>query len=171
MQFCSKRILCVAALLIAAVLPASAGSITYKDSTTATGKGVTENVTATFTLTKSGSLDLISAGALTFSGALGSFTVDFIGSCLAGGSVCSLSFLDLQNGDTGTYNINLSNMSASGSISGLLAGKLDTATYSYSLVPEGGSRFSYLAPAGLVIFGGIFLTGFFRPRVVRLENF
>lgn len=169
MQSCSNRLICVASLLIAAVLPAAAGSITYKDSTTATGKGVTENVTATFTLTKSGSTDFISAGALTFSGALGNFTVDFVGSCPVGSSVCSLTFFT-KSGDSGTYNINLSKMSASGSISGFLGGKLDTATYSYSLVPEGGSRFSYVAPAGLVIFGGIFLSGFLRPRVGRQEN-
>lgn len=165
MRSCSKQFACVASLLIAAVLPASAGSITYKNTATSSNG---ENVSATFTLTPSsnGKIDSITKGALTFSGALGNFTIDFSGSCTAGSAKCGFTFTDA--GDKGIYNINLSQMNVGGSI-----GKLGrtAGTYTYSLsVPEGGSKFSYLAPAGLVIFGGIFLTGFLRPRVRQQES-
>ena len=160
MKSYSRYLICAASLLIAAVLPASAGSITYKNTATSSNG---ETVAATFTLTpsKNGKTDAITGGVLTFSGALGKFTVDFTGSCTAGSSTCGFNFLDA--GDKGTYHINLSQMSVGGSIGKL--GKT-AGTYTYSLsVPEGGSKFSYLAPAGLVIFGGIFLTGLLRPRV------
>jgi len=158
-----KSYLMCAALLVAAVLPASAGSTTYDNSLSMSG--ASETVTASFTLSTGKILDTISAGVLTFSGALGSFSVKFSGSCGASSSTCGISFLSLLTGDTGTYNINLSKMTASGSLAGLAGWKLETGKYSYSLaVPEGGSRFAYLAPAGLVMFGGILLSGFFRQR-------
>src|SRR5271154_984428 len=163
MKSYSRYLICVASLLFAAVLPASAGSITYNNSLSMSG--ASESVTAMFTLTTGKITDTISAGVLNFTGALGNFSVNFSGSCGASSSTCGISFLYLLNGDTGTYNINLSKMTASGSLSGFAGWKAETGKYSYSLaVPEGGSRFAYLAPAGLVIFGGMFLSGFFRQR-------
>jgi len=169
----TQSFICVVALLIAAVLPASAGSITYNSTATVTGNGVSNtSVTATFTLTPSsnGRTDTISAGALTFTGVFGSFTVDFSGVCKVG-SPCVFAFWN-KNGDIGSYTINLTQLTANGTIwNGQFGKKSENGTFSDSLsVPEGGSKFSYLAPAGLVIFGGILLSGRLRPRVGRQER-
>ncbi len=168
MKFYSKCFACVALLLIAAVLPASAGSIKYTNSTNVDANGVSsDGVTAGFTLT-TGKTDTITSGTLTFTGVF-NVAVNFSGSCNPG-STCTFYFS--KNGDTGWYTINLKNMTASGYIWNGKSGKnSETGTFSDSFsVPEGGSRFGYLAPAGLVIFGGIFLSGFLRPRTGRQEN-
>jgi hypothetical protein len=165
MKSYSRYLICVASLLVAAVLPASAGSITYQDTANVSGGGISNtNVTATFTLTNGGKTDTISGGVLTFSGVFGSFTVDFSGSC-SPTSPCTLSFLT-RSGDLGSYTINLNTMTASGTIwNGKWGNGSETGTFSYSLsMPEGGSKLSYLGSAGLVIFGGILLSGFLRPR-------
>ena len=173
MKFDSRCLVYVAALLIAAVLPASAGSITYKSTATVTGNGVSNtSVAATFTVTPSsnGKTDTITGGALTFSGVFGNFTVNFSGSCNPA-NPCVLDF-STKSGDSGSFTLNLSKMTASGTIWNGKSGKnSETGTFSDSFsVPEGGSRFAYLAPAGLVIFGGIFLSGFLRQRVGHQEN-
>ena len=167
---------CIAALLIAAVLPVSAGSTkTYNYSDPVTDlKGFT-GVTTNFTFNSK--TDKISKGTLTFSGVFGSYTVNFSGlATLSGGSwVFDLSKKVNVNGTTYliTDVINLSNLSASGTLWNGKTGKKSLEGYfdgPFVTTPEGGSRFSYLAPAGLVMLGAIFLNGLRRPGIRNLES-
>lgn len=165
----SRLLSCVVSLLFAAVLPASAGSIS--GSYTSAVLGVTgETVTATFTFNTSS--DQFTNLTLAFNGGVfGALTESYTG-C---GTGLSCSFLQLAGGDWLLYSIGLnktfSEYAAGGGVWNAKSGGIFGYAGSPSpSVPEGGSNFSYLAPAGLVIFGGIFLNGFLRPRVRRQQN-
>jgi hypothetical protein len=131
--------------------------------------GVTgETVTATFTFNTSS--DQFTNVTLAFKGGVfDRFTESYSG--CGTGLFCS--FSDLANGDSLLYaitlNKNFSQYAAGGGIWNTNSAGLFGYTGSPS-VPEGGSKFSYLAPAGLLIFGGIFLNGFLRPRIGRQER-
>jgi hypothetical protein len=167
----SRLLSCVASLLFVAVLPASAGSIS--GSYTSAVLGVTgETVTATFTFNTSS--DQFTNLTFAFKGGVfGALTESYTG-C---GTGLSCSFLEPAGGDWLLYSIllngNFSQYLAGGSVwntnSAGIFGYAGSPSISPS-VPEGGSKFSYLAPAGLVIFGGIFLNGFLRPRIGRQQN-
>ena len=170
MKCYSRYLICVASLLFAAVLPASAGSVSGSYTSAVIGFGVTgETVTATFTFNTSS--DQFSNVTLAFKGGVfDRFTESYSG-C---GKGLSCSFSHAASGDLLLYSIglneNFSQYVAVGTVSNTnfaLGGFGYTGSPS---VPEGGSKFSYLAPAGLVIFGGIFLSGFVRPRIDRQEN-
>jgi hypothetical protein len=167
-----RYLICVAWLLIAAVLPASAGSTkTYTYSDPVTGNSGITGVTTNFTFNPTN--DKVTAGTLTFKGAFGTFNVSFTASCPKRGScVFDVSKTVRYEGITYTIidAINLSQLSASGIVLNDKTGKIGDFDGSFASVPEGGSRFAYLAPAGLVIFGGIFLSGFLRSRIGRQEN-
>jgi len=170
----SKRLACVASLLVAAVLPASAGSTkTYTYSDPVTGITGISSITTNFTFNST--TDKVTAGTLTFTGAFGKFNVSFTASCPKKGS-CVFDVNKTVTYDGTKYTIadviNLTQLSASGTILGKTGNKIQNGAFdgSFSSVPEGGSQFAYLAPAGLVIFEGIFLSGFLRPRVGRQEN-
>jgi len=165
----SRYLICVASLLFAAVLPASAGSVS--GSYTSAVLGVTgETVTATFTFNTSS--DQFTNMTLAFKGGVfGALTESYTG-C---GTGLSCTFIELAGGDSLLYSIllnkNFSQYAAGGSVWNTHSAGIFGYTGSPSpSVPEGGSNFSYLAPAGLVIFGGIFLNGFLRPRIGRQEN-
>lgn len=165
----SRYLICVASFLFALVLPASAGSISGSYTSAVLGvKG--ETVTATFTFNTSS--DQFSNVTLAFNGGVfGGFTESYSG-CGIG---LSCRFSDPASGDSLLYfiglNKNFSQYGAGGAVwNGHSAGIFGYTGSPSPSVPEGGSNFSYLAPAGLVIFGGIFLNGFLRPRVGRQEN-
>ena len=96
--------------------------------------------------------------------------------CTGGSCVLDLDKTVKYNGVTYTIidAINLSQLSANGTIWNGKANpkKSQTGTFDgpFASVPEGGSRFAYLAPAGFVMFGGIFLSGFLRTRAGLQEN-
>jgi len=175
MKSYSRHFICVASLLIAAVLPASAGSTktyTYNDPVT----GITGITGVSTTFTFNSKTDKVSAGTLTFSGVFGgvpgTFHVTFQGLATNCSSSCSYDVMQKVTYEGHTYAINdvinLGQLSASGSIkTGKKTGYFDGP---FSTVPEGGSRFSYLGPAGFVIFGAIFLSGVLRPGVNRRER-
>ncbi len=167
---CHGRLLiCVASVLFAAVLPASAGSVSGSYTSAVLG-APGETVTATFTFNTSS--DQFTNLTLAFKGSVfGALTESYTG-C---GTGLSCSFLQLAGGDWLLYSIglnkNFSQYAAGGSVwNTKSAGIFGYAGSTSPSVPEGGSKFSYLAPAGLVIFGGIFLNGFLRPRIGRQEN-
>lgn len=168
------------ALLIAAALPASAGSIgsNYSDTFSVTGTKKTDTVKASFTFNTSTNQV---TGSLAFAGGVFNITDPFSGTakCNKADTSCvyTLSMTD-PNKDKLTYVITL-NLSkgqwqygALGGISkGLNAGAFGGSGYTgYASAPEGGSKFSYVAPAGLVILGGLLLNGFKRPRARRQES-
>ena len=172
----SRVVLC-ASLLIALVLPASAGSIkTYAYTEAVTGLTNT-NVTAAFSFnTKTHN---VKTGTLTFTGAFGlpTFAVTFAGAAqLQNGSWVFIVNKKVKDSSGHViaiinYTIDLSAQGlsyAEGSISNGKKGKnLLIGTFGYpTTAAEGGSRASYLIPAGLVIFGGIFLTGVRRRQAV-----
>ncbi|MGA8151641.1 MAG: hypothetical protein WB952_11875 [Terriglobales bacterium] len=166
----NRSFVCAALILIAAVLPASAGSTKYTYNYTESVGGVSgTTVTATFTFNSK--TDQITGGKLIFTGAFDK-TVSFSGACTPG-SPCVFDFA--KGSYSGVYTINLNHVtlaSADGYVwNGKLGKKSEKGNFSYSAsVPEGGSKFSYLVPAGLVIFGGIFLGGFSRPRVGNRQS-
>jgi hypothetical protein len=167
MKCYSRYLICVASLLFAAVLPASAGSVS--GSYTSAVIGVTgETVTATFTFNTSS--DQFTNVTLAFKGGVfGGFTESYSG-CGTGLS-CSLS--DAASGDWLLYSIGLNTNFSQYGAGGTVWNKNSAGVFGYTgstSVPEGGTKFSYLVPAGLVIFGGIFLSGFVRPRIDRQEN-
>ena len=165
------------ALLVAVALPASAGSIgsNYTDTFNVSGTKAKTTVSASFTFNTS--TDQIS-GSLAFAGGAFNVTDPFSGKakCNKADTSCTytLSMTD-SNKDKLTYVITL-NLSkgqwqygALGDITkGLKTGAFGGNGYTaYASAPEGGSKFSYVAPAGLVIFGGILLSGLRRPRARR----
>jgi len=173
MRSCGKGLISVAALLLAGVLPALAGSISskYTDTFSVTGTKAQTTVTASFTLDTS--TDKIS-GVLGFSGgAFNNVSDPFSGTatCNKKNTACVYTFtMKDSNGDKLTYAISLNLVNGGyGALGGIAkggkAGAFGGNGYASAAVPEGGSRFSYVAPAGLVIFGGIFLTGLIRPRM------
>jgi hypothetical protein len=176
MRCCGKALTSVAVLLLAAVLPASAGSISssYTDTFSVTGTKTPTTVTATFSFDTS--KDTI-GGQLTFAGGVFNVSDPFSGTatCNKKNTACIYTFSTIVNGDKLTYAItlNLSN-GQYGALGGIAkggnAGAFGGNGYASATVPEGGSRFSYVAPAGLVIFGGIFLTGLMRPRLRGQER-
>jgi len=161
-----KYLICVASLLVAAVLPASAGSTTYSYTSNVVGvKGETVTASFTFNTTK----DQFTGVSLQFKGGVfGGVTESFTKA--VSGFVFSLSTSPAK-GDLLLYSIainplNLSQFAAGGTISSLKgSGAFGYSGSRYSAVPEGGSRFAYLAPAGLALFGGMLVNGFFRRRV------
>jgi hypothetical protein len=169
MKCYSRYLICVASLLFAAVLPASAGSVSGSYTSAVIGIGVTgETVTATFTFNTSS--DQFTNVTLAFKGGVfGGFTESYSG-C---GTGLSCSFSDPASGDSLLYTIGLNNNFSQYGAVGTVWNTKSLGGFGYTgspSVPEGGSKFSYLAPAGLVIFGGIFLSGFVRPRIDRQEN-
>ena len=174
MKFSSKRLACVASLLIAAVLPASAGSTkTYTYSDPVTGITGVSSIATNFTFNST--TDKVTAGTLTFTGAFGTFKVSFTASCPKKGS-CVFDVNKTVTYDGTKYTIadviNLTQLTANGTISDKKGTITQTGVFDgpFASAPEGGSRFAYLAPAGLVILGGIFLSGFLRLRVARQED-
>lgn len=170
MKCYSRYLICVASLLFAAVLPASAGSVSGSYTSAVIGFGVTgETVTATFTFNTSS--DQFTNVTLAFKGGVFDGLAKSYSGC---GTGLSCSFSDAANSDSLLYTIGLNNnFSQYGAVGTVWNTNFALGGFGYtgySSVPEGGSKFSYLAPAGLVIFGGIFLSGFVRPRVDRQEN-
>ena len=177
MRSCGKGLISGAVLLLAAVLPASAGSIgsSYSDTFSVTGSKKQTTVTASFSFDTS--TDKIN-GTLAFAGGAFNVSDPFSGTatCNKKNTACVYTFTTKDsNGDKLTYAITL-NLSdgqygalggiAKGSNAGAFGGK----GYAYASAPEGGSKFSYVAPGGLVIFGGILLTGLMRPRMRSQER-
>jgi len=174
MKSYSRYLICVTSLLMAAVLPASAGSTSGSYTGSVTGVGVTgETVTATFTFNNSTNqfIDI----SLVFKGGVFNGVKEDYKSC-GKGLACSfnVSVSTSKGSDSIVYalsflNKTLSQYAGAGTISTI--GSAGVFGYrGYASVPEGGSRFSYLAPAAFLIFGGIFLSGFTRPRVDRRES-
>ena len=153
-----------ALLIVALALPASAGSIktTMSETYTEALSGV-KNTDVTVAFTFNSKTDMISGGKLSFKGGVfNGITDTFSGLAACSSGVCTYTLETTKaNGDTISYTINLSGLnltSANGSISNT---KKNDGTFSYTAtaVSEGGSQLSYLIPAGLVMFGGIFWSG------------
>lgn len=165
MKSYSRYLICVASLLVAAFLPAIAGSTTGSYTTSVSGKGVKgETVTATFTFdtTKNQFTNV----TLHFNGGVFDGVSESYTKCAKKSWSCTFTVTP-AHGDSLVYSINLNKLSQYSGGGNIWNKKVD-GVFGYkgsAAVPEGGSKFSYLAPAGLVIFGGIFLAGFRRQRV------
>lgn len=154
-----------ALLLMVFAVPAWAGSInSYTFTTTVAG---VQNTTVTGTFIYNTSTGMFSTGSLAFKG--NSVFGGLHGSYNK--SESGLSFvLNVKAGNiTLQYLIslnpqNLNQFTASGTITR----SSTTGTFSYALMPEGGTPFAYLISAGVVIFGGILLTGFRRRTQIRI---
>jgi hypothetical protein len=176
MKSCCRMSISAALLVVALTVSASAGSITYKLKPESVTGSKSTIVTPQFTFNSN--TDKIT-GTLTFKGGIfNGITDSFSGTakCNKKSGICSYTFFTTVKGDKISYTIDLSqwnhwNLTAAfGSIWNWKYDGTFCYTNSYAKAPEGGSRFSYLAPAGFMIFGGIFLSGFRRQRAGTKSN-
>jgi len=156
----------VTLLLVAFVLPASAGSIlsyNFKtivsgvQSTTLTGSFIYDSSNGQFS---TGSLSF--AGNSAFGGLHGNYNAPESGLNFV--LTVSTSGISLQ------YYISLNPFNLNCySLWGDVSGSGSKGSFDYAL-PEGGSPTAYLISAGIVIFSGILLTGFRRRAAWHLES-
>jgi len=148
---------------MAFVLPASAGSVqTFNYSTSVSG---VNNTTLTGSFVYDTSNDTFSTGSLSFTGnsVFGGLHGTYNKSESGDSFVLSLS----ASGITLQYNITLNPLNTNQYwVTGTITRNGTTGTFAFTDVPEGGARYAYLVPAGIVIFGGILLAGFKRRTEV-----